>query len=366
MEIGIIGLPQCGKTTIFNALTGGNASTSIHASGAISTNIGVAKVYDERLDVLKRIYSPKKVVPAEIKYVDVAGLTRGFGKDEGMGGKFLNIISGVDALLHVVRVFADDKIPHIDGNIDALRDLETMQLELILSDIVIIDRRLLKIEEGLKGAKSSEREPWLKEKDLLQKVRSRLEQEMPVWRQDLTAEQMHALSHYQFLSAKPALIVLNIGESQMESAIELEETIRAQYCCPQSQVVALCGKLEMELAQMSTDEAAEFRRDLGLGDPALARATRLSYELLSLLSFFTTVSAELKAWTAPLGTTAVKAAGKIHSDMERGFIKAEVIHYDDLAASGSVAEVRKQGLMRLEGKNYQVHDGDIITFIFNI
>lgn len=366
MEIGIIGLPQCGKTTIFNALTGGDASTSLHASGSLSTNIGIAKVYDERLDVLKGIFMPKKVVPAEVRYVDIAGLTRGFGKDEGVGGKFLNIISGVDALLHVVRVFEDDKVPHIDGDIDPVRDLVTMDLELMISDVTIIDRRLVKIEEGLKGAKPSEREQWLKEKDFLLKIKQNLELEIPIWQQGLTQEQIHNLSHYQFLSAKPLLVVLNIDESQLQNASDLEDKIKSFHTYPQFRVVALCGKLEMDLAQMTNEEASEFRADFGLMEPALEKAIKLSYELLGLLSFFTTVSGELKAWTVPCGTTALRAAGKIHTDIERGFIKAEVVRYADLTQCGSMADVRKQGLMKLEGKNYIIQDGDTITFLFNI
>ncbi len=366
MEIGIVGLPQCGKTTIFNALTGGNASLSTHPSGTLTTNIGMAKVSDDRLDALKSIYSPKKIIPAEVTYVDILGLTRGFGKDEGVSGKFLNILSGVDALLQVVRVFEDDKVPHIGGALDPVRDLITIGLELILSDVTILDRRMSRIEEALKGARSAEREQWLKEKDFLLKVRCDLEQEVPIWQQELSEEQKRSLSHFQFLSAKPVLVVLNIDENQLENAASLENTIRSSYSHPRFQVVALCGKLEMELAQLSESEANEFRGELGLKEPALQKTIKLSYELLDLLSFFTTVSAELKVWTVTRGTTALKAAGKIHSDIEKGFIKAEVIHYDDLVKYGSTAEVRKQGLMRLEGKSYSVQDGDIITFLFNI
>ena len=241
-----------------------------------------------------------------------------------------------------------------------------MTLELVFSDLAIIERRLKRLEDSLKGAKQSERDLLLKEQTLLQKIRAELEKEMPIWQQGLNTEEFRSLSNYQFLTAKPMLLVINIGESQLAQALSLEAELRSAYSHSQFEVVALCGKLEMELSQLDDIEADEFRSAMGLTDSALNHIIRASYHLLGLISFFTTVSSELKVWTIPKETTALKAAGKIHTDIEKGFIKAEVIGHHDLEKCGSIAEARKQGLLRLEGKNYIVQDGDIITFLFNI
>ena len=366
MEICIIGLPKSGKTTIFNALTKGKADTKAYASTSLTPNVGVSKVPEPRLQVLDRIFHPKKITPAEVKYVDIAGVAKGFGKDEGISGQFLSYLSNADALLQVVRAFEDDDLPHIDGSINPKRDIATMNLELVFSDLAIIEKRLKRLEDSLKGAKSSERDLLLKEQALLQKIKSELEKDVPIWQQRLTEQEIRSLANYQFLTAKPMLIVINIGENQLAQASSMENEVRSAYTCQQFEVVALCSKLEMELAQLSDDEAAEFRNALGLTEPAVDRIIRLSYQLLGLISFFTTVSDELKAWTIPKGTTALKAAGKIHSDIERGFIRAEAVSFYDLDRHGSLAEARKHGLLRLEGKNYVVQDGDIITFLFNI
>ena len=366
MEICIIGLPKSGKTTIFNALTKGKADTKAYATTAVTPNFGVSKVPEPRLQVLDRIFHPKKIMPAEVKYADIAGAAKGLGRGEGIGGQFLNYLSNADALLQVVRAFEDENVPHVDGSIDPKRDIATMDLELVFSDLTIIDRRLKRLEDSLKGAKSSERDLLLKEQALLQKIKSELEKDVPIWQQGLTAEEFRSLTNYQFLTAKPMLLVINIGENQLAQASSLEAGIRSAYSHSQFEVVALCGKLEMELTQLSDDEAAEFRNALGLTEPAVDRIVRLSYQLLGLISFFTTVSEELKAWTITKGTAALKAAGKIHSDIEKGFIRAEVVGFNDLDRCGSLAEARKHGLLRLEGKNYIVQDGDIITFLFNV
>jgi hypothetical protein len=366
LEICIIGLPKSGKTTIFNALTKGKADTKAYATTAVTPNFGVSKVPEPRLQVLDRIFHPKKIMPAEVKYADIAGAAKGLGRGEGIGGQFLNYLSNADALLQVVRAFEDENVPHVDGSIDPKRDIATMDLELVFSDLTIIDRRLKRLEDSLKGAKSSERDLLLKEQALLQKIKSELEKDVPIWQQGLTAEEFRSLTNYQFLTAKPMLLVINIGENQLAQASSLEAGIRSAYSHSQFEVVALCGKLEMELTQLSDDEAAEFRNALGLTEPAVDRIVRLSYQLLGLISFFTTVSEELKAWTITKGTAALKAAGKIHSDIEKGFIRAEVVGFNDLDRCGSLAEARKHGLLRLEGKNYIVQDGDIITFLFNV
>lgn len=362
MKVAIIGIPKSGKTTIFNALTRGKAEVAAY-SPTLAPNTGVAKVPDSRLSVLEGIFQPKKTVPAEVSYIDIAGSLKGFGK-EGPGGELLNYLTTADALLQVVRAFEDDKVPHPEGSIEPKRDIASLDLELAISDLAIMERRLDKLETSLKGAKAAERESYLKEQLLLQKVKAELEKDIPIRLQSLAKEELKMLANYQFLTAKPMMVVLNIGEEQISQAAQLEGEISSLY--PQFAVVALCGKLEMELAQLSDDEAKEFREAMGLSKPALDRVIDLSYRLLGLVSFFTTVSSELKAWTIPGGTPAPKAAGKIHSDMERGFIRAEVISYSDMESCGNIAEARKRGLLRTEGKNYIIQDGDVVTFLFNV
>ncbi|NWF77507.1 MAG: redox-regulated ATPase YchF [Chloroflexi bacterium] len=362
MKVAIVGIPKSGKTTIFNALTRGKAEVAAY-SPTLAPNIGVAKVPDARLSVLASIFQPKKIIPAEVNYIDIASSIKGFGK-EGAGGEFLNYLTTADALLQVVRAFADGNVPHPEGSIEPKRDIAALDLELAISDLAIIERRLEKLETSLKGAKAAERESYLKEQLLLQKIKAELEKDVPIRLQGLATEELKMLSNYQFLTAKPMLIILNIGEEQIPQAAQMETEISSLY--PQFAVVALCGKLEAELAQLSEAEAKEFREALGLSKPALDRVIDLSYRLLGLISFFTTVSSELKAWTIPNGTPAPKAAGKIHSDMERGFIRAEVISYSDLESCGNLAEARKRGLLRTEGKNYIIQDGDVVTFLFNV
>jgi GTP-binding protein YchF len=362
MNVAIIGIPKSGKTTIFNALTRGKGEVAAY-SPTLAPNSGVAKVPDSRLTVLEGIFQPKKTIPAEVNYIDIAGSIKGFGK-EGPGGEFLSYLTTADALLQVVRAFEDDRVPHPEGSIEPKRDIASLDLELAISDLAIMERRLDKLETSLKGAKAAERESYLKEQILLQKVKAELEKDIPIRLQGLAKEELKMLANYQFLTAKPMLVVLNIGEEQISQAAQLEGEISSLY--PQFAVVALCGKLEMELAQLSDDEAQEFREAMGLSKPALDRVIDLSYSLLGLVSFFTTVSSELKAWTIPGGTPAPKAAGKIHTDMERGFIRAEVISYSDLESCGNITEARKRGLLRTEGKNYIVQDGDVVTFLFNV
>ena len=366
METTIIGLPKSGKTTIFNALTRGKAEVAAYTQSSLVPNVGIAKVAEPRLKTLESIFQPRKTTPAEIKYVDIVGTGKGFGKGEGIGGQFLNYLSDADALLQIVRSFNNENVPHIEGNIDPLRDIAVMDLELIFSDLTIIERRLERIETGLKGAKGVERDQQVREQALLKQIKLKLEKEIPIWQQSLTNEEQKSLSNYQFLTAKPMLIILNIGEDQLKEISLLEANFRSKYSHPQFEVVALCAKLEMELSQLAAAEAEEFRASMGLTESALDRVVRASYHLLGLVSFFTTVSSELKAWTIPKGATAIKAAGKIHSDIEKGFIRAEVISFDDLKKCGSLTEAKRLGLLRLEGKNYVVQDGDLITFLFNV
>ncbi len=361
MEIGIIGLPKSGKTTLFNTLTKGKAQTRASASTGVEPNMGVAKVPDPRLEGLQTIFKPKRTVPAEVKYLDVA-VAR--SKGTGLGGELLAYLSQVDAFIHVVRAFADERIPHPEGSVDVERDVDIMNMELMFSDLAIIERRLLRIDDSLKGARSTEREALLREKSLLARIKSAMQDEVPLGEQVLSSEERRITENYQFLSAKPLMIVLNIGEEQLGEASAVEEALRSRY--PRYRVAAASAKLEMELGELAEPEATEFRSAMGVGEAVVDRIVRLSYELLGLISFFTTVSGEVRAWTIRQGTTAVKSAGKVHSDMERGFIRAEVVPFTDLARCGSLAEARRQGLLRLEGKNYVVQDGDVITFLFSV
>ena len=366
MQICIIGLPNSGKSTIFTALTRGKTEAASHSTSGLAPIIGTTKVPDQRLENLKSFFNPDKIVPAEIKYVDIAGLSQIAGQGKGIYGPFLNYLSSADALIQVVRSFENDEVPHLSGSVNPKRDIDDMDLELVFSDLTIIDRRLERIETSLKGAKAQEKDLLFKEKALLSKIKASLEREVPIWKQVLSEEELKNISNYQFLTAKPMLIIINIGENQIEKAADIEEELRSSYSHNLFDVIALSGKIEMELSQLDEVEAKEFRDSMGLKLSAIERVISASYKLLGLISFFTTASSELKAWTITSGTTALKAAGKIHTDMERGFIRAEVISYNDMVNSGNIHEARKHGLLRLEGKTYQIQDGDIVTFLFNI
>ena len=361
VDIGLTGLAKSGKTTIFNALTKGKAEIESQAP-----HLGIAKVPDPRIEMLASVLHPKRVVPAEVRYIDVGASVKGLVKDEAIGGQFLTQLSGVDAVMNVVRAFADETIPHIKGSVDVERDITTMDLELAFSDLAIIERRLERIETSLKGAKQPERQALLREQGLLMKIKAELENDVPIREIGLTAEETGAIANYQFLTAKPLLIAVNIGEEQLPQAVSLEAELNSHYSGAKRRVIALCGKLEMELSQLDDSAAEEFRTEFGIIESGLDRAIKLSYELLGLISFFTIASGEVKSWSIQKGTDTLRAAGKIHSDMERGFIRAEVVNYDELVKSGSLAEARKKGLLRLECKNYTVQDGDVITFLFNV
>jgi ribosome-binding ATPase len=366
MEISIIGLQGSGKTTIFNALTKFSAENKPHSGGGLTINPAVAKVPDARLTRLSGIFHPKKTTPAEIKYVDIGGLSKGFGKEQGFTGQLLNTLSTADAILEVVRAFEDENIPHIEGKVDPLRDIETLDMELIFSDLVIIEKRLARLESSLKVGKSAERDAALKEQELLIRIKKALESNVPIRLQNLNTDELRSLNNYQFLTAKPILIVVNIGEKQLATFEQSLADLKSRCTRPQTQLISMCSKLEMELVQLNDKEAEEFRRDMGLKETAFDAVIRHSYSLLGLISFFTVGEDEVKAWTVRNNTPAVKAAGKIHSDIEKGFIRAEVVGYDDFIKSGNMAESRKHGLLRLEGKVYIVQDGDIINFLFNV
>ena len=362
VDIGIIGLAKSGRTTIFNALTKGKVETGSYAQKDLTPHVGIARVPEPRLKMLADMLHPKRVIPAEVRYLDIGASV----KDKAISSQFLTQLSNTDALINVVRAFIDESIPHIEGSLDVERDIATIDLELAFSDLAIIERRLERIEVALKGAKQLERQSLLREQELLMKVKANLEKELPIRGLKLTTDEARTIANYQFLTAKPLLIVVNIGEEQLSQAVSLEAELKTHYSRPKCGVIALCGKLEMELAQLENSAAEELRDEFGIRESGLDRTIKLSYELLGLISFFTIVSDEVKAWSVQNGTSAVKAAGRIHSDMERGFIRAEVISYDDLMKCSNLSEARKKGLLRLEGKNYTVQDGDVITFLFNV
>ena len=362
VDIGIIGLAKSGRTTIFNALTKGKVETGSYAQKDLTPHVGIARVPEPRLKMLADMLHPKRVIPAEVRYLDIGASV----KDKAISSQFLTQLSNTDALINVVRAFIDESIPHIEGSLDVERDIATIDLELAFSDLAIIERRLERIEVALKGAKQLERQSLLREQELLMKVKANLEKELPIRELKPTTDEARTIANYQFLTAKPLLIVVNIGEEQLSQAVSLEAELKTHYSRPKCGVIALCGKLEMELAQLENSAAEELRDEFGIRESGLDRTIKLSYELLGLISFFTIVSDEVKAWSIQNGTSAVKAAGRIHSDMERGFIRAEVISYDDLMKCTSLSEARKKGLLRLEGKNYTVQDGDVITFLFNV
>lgn len=359
INIGIVGLAQSGKTTIFNALTRGQADTR-----SSTPHIGKAKVPEPRLKALADMFQPKRVVPAEVSYTDIGAAVK--GGDRVMGSQVLGELSHADALINVVRSFADNSIPHPEGSLDIERDIAAIDLELALHDAGIISRRLERIEASLKGADPTERQHLLREQLLLARLKAELEKEIPIRRLGLTAEETRAISNFQFLTAKPLLIAANIGEEQISQAASLEAELGSRHQGTGRGVITLCGELEMELAQLDEQAEKDCRAEYGITEPGCDRVIRLSYQLLDLITFFTTVSDEVKAWSIPSGTTALKAAGKIHSDMERGFIRAEAISYEELMKCGSMAEAHKKGRLRLEGKNYTVQDGDVITFLFNV
>jgi ribosome-binding ATPase len=360
MELGIIGLPKSGKTTLFNALTKGRVQASATGRAQPDTLIGTAKLSDDRLPPLCSVLNPAKVVPAEVLYVDtVIAKARG-----GITGQLRTRLGAADALIHVVRLFQDAYVPLPESGIDPERDIDIMALELGLADLDIIDRRLSRIEDLTKSARALQRDQLLQEHALLARVKEGLEHEVPIYRQGLTEEEAKQLRSYDFLSAKPTMVVLNVGEGQISEASSLEARVAARF--PQLKVAALCAKLEMELAALSETDAAEFRRDMGAGEEAVERIVKTSYDLLGLITFFTGSSSEVRAWTVLRDTPAPIAAGKIHTDMEKGFIRAEVVRHEDLVASGSMAEAKKKGLVRMEGKSYLVQDGDLITFLFKV
>jgi len=360
MRIAIIGLSNSGKTTVFNALTRGTVETAAYSSGQLEPNLATVKVPDERLDQLTQMFNPRKTTPAEVQYVDVAGIDSSSRQKTGLPPALLNYISGADALLHVVRSFEDATVPHPDESLDVARDVANIDLELTFSDLAIIERRLERLSAEIGKMAGREREARVAERELLLRLQEALESDVPIRDLALSDEEERSLRGYQFLTAKPLLIVLNIGEEQLAAPPALN------YVHRQSAVVPLCGKIEAELAQLEDADAQAFMDDLGITAPARNRVIQLSYELLGLISFLTTGPDEVRAWTIRHSTPAVEAAGAIHSDIQRGFIRAEVVAYADLVAAGGMTEAKKAGVVRFEGKQYIVKDGDICHFLFNV
>jgi GTP-binding protein YchF len=366
MHIGIIGLPLSGKTTIFNALTSAQAKTGDYFSGSKEPNRAIVKVPDPRVEKIAEMFNPKKITPAEIEYVDVAGMVK--PKEPGHPGKekeseIFQHLKGMDALAHVVRMFKDENIIHPSGTIDPLRDVESLDLDLALIDLEIIEKRLGKLEKSYQTSKSVEEK---REYELLTKCKSTLENNVPLRDIDFTPEEIRILSGYCFLSLKPILLILNIGEKDLGETERIEKDFSSKLKYKHCLVSAICGKLEMELSQLEEKDRASFLEELGLKEPARDRVISYSYALLGLISFFTANQNEVKAWAIPSGTKALKAAGTVHTDMEKGFIKAEVISYDKLIEEGSIHHAKEKGLVRLEGKDYIVQDGDLVFFRFNV
>lgn len=362
LNCGLIGLPMVGKTTIFNLLTGAGAETSNFLTGKAETNTGMARLPDSRVDLLSGMYKPRKTTYAQIHFSDVPGLVRGSSQGKGVGNQFLNAIRNVDMLVHVVRAFENRDVPHVDDVINPLRDIETIHMELLFADMEIVERRI----ERIKGGKKVKKENLI-ELEVLEKCLGALEEERPIGNLELTADERMVLKNYSFLTEKPLLLVINIDERQFKAQeYPFKSELLAYAAARGLPVLEISGRIEMEISQLPDEDKELFLADLGIAQSGIDRLARAAYEYLGLISFFTVGEDEVKAWTIQRGTDAKRAAGKIHSDIERGFIKAEVVKYADLKESGSMSKIKEKGLFHLEGKEYIVQDGDVINFRFNV
>ncbi len=364
MKLGIVGLPNVGKSTLFNAITNAGAEVANYAFCTIEPNVGVVAVPDYRLDELAKMYSPKKITPAVIEFVDIAGLVKGASKGEGLGNKFLSHIREVDAVIHVVRCFDNDDIMHVSGSVDPTRDIETINLELILSDLEILDRRIDRTAKAAKGDKS-----LLTELEFLKRLKTELENGVSARAVEADDDEKAILADIGLLSAKPVIYACNMSEDDFASNIENNERYKA-VCeiakAEGAEVLPICAELEAEISSLSKEEKEMFLSDAGIESGGLDMLIQRSYSLLGLISYLTAGEPEVRAWTIKKGTKAPQAAGKIHSDFERGFIRAEVISFDELMACGSMQAAKEKGKIRSEGKDYVMQDGDIVLFRFNV
>ncbi len=364
MKLGIVGLPNVGKSTLFNAITNAGAQSANYAFCTIEPNVGVVAVPDKRLDRLTEMYNPAKTTPATIEFVDIAGLVKGASKGEGLGNKFLSHIREVDAIIHVVRCFVNDDIIHVDGSINPARDIETINMELIFSDIEIVERRLDRTTKAMKGDKS-----LAKEVEFLKRLKDSLENGVPARNVECDEDEQEIIDTTALLTAKPVIYACNMSEEDFANGLETNEGyIKVCEIAKEenAQVLPICAELEAEIASLDKEEKEMFLSELGIEQGGLDLLIQRSYALLGLISYLTAGAPEVRAWTIKDGTKAPQAAGKIHSDFERGFIRAEVIAFDDLMANGSMAAAKEKGLVRSEGKEYVMKDGDIVLFRFNV
>ena len=363
MKIGIVGLPNVGKSTMFNSITKAGAECANYPFCTIEPNVGVVAVPDERIDKLAEMYKPQKVTKAVVEFVDIAGLVKGASKGEGLGNKFLSHIREVDAICQVVRCFEDSNVIHVDGSVNPLRDIETINLELIFADMETLEKRLDKAKKNLKADKK-----YQVEIDFIEKLKSNLENGIPARALEYNEDEQEMLKDMFLLTSKPIIYIANISEEQIPNA-EKEEMVKQvkEYASKENaEVIPLCVKIEEELSGLEEQDKKEMLEALGLEESGLDKLIKKSYDLLGLMSFLTAGEPEVRAWTIKKGTKAPKAAGKIHSDIERGFIKAEIVSYDDLVREGSMVAAREKGLVRQEGKDYIMQDGDVVLFKFNV
>lgn len=365
MKLGIVGLPNVGKSTLFNAITKAGAESANYPFCTIEPNVGVVTVPDDRLEKLANIYNSERILPAVVEFYDIAGLVRGASKGEGLGNKFLSHIREVEAIVHVVRCFEDSNIVHVEGNVDPIRDIETINLELIFSDMEVLDRR---IDRTKKAARSGDKKAQ-EELSFMERLKAHLEAFKPARTIEMNENEQEMLKQFFLLTSKPVIYVANLSEDDIINGYEDNKLLQRviEFAKNEnSEVIPLCAKLEEEISMLEDDEKQEFLNDYGLDEPGLYKLVRSSYALLGLISFLTAGPKETRAWTIKKGTKAPQAAGKIHSDIERGFIRAEVISFNDLIECGSEVVAKEKGLIRLEGKEYIVQDGDVIVFRFNV